>query len=97
VLVGACLPLAADMPLLPFGDILRAAHEVDGGQWVTSASADCPRYVAESVELLLPELRDDSGQPSPATGDGHPWWRQQLFVSLRACLPRWGERGRPRS
>jgi predicted ATPase len=30
VLAVACLPTGAGMPLLPFGEIIRSAHQVDG-------------------------------------------------------------------
>jgi DNA-binding CsgD family transcriptional regulator len=86
VLVAGCLPLAAEMPLLPFGDVLRAAYEVDGGQWMTSALADCPRYAAESVTLLLPELREGGGPVVSPVGDSYPWWRQHLFASVQALF-----------
>jgi hypothetical protein len=87
VLDGTCLPMGTGMPLLPFGDIIRMAHQVDGGHWVTAALADCPRYSSESVALLVPELGDPAGrQPAAATADGYPWWRQQLFASVRAMF-----------
>ena len=40
---GACLPLSAQVPLLPVTDVLRSVYEVDQGQWVKMGIADARR------------------------------------------------------
>ena len=87
VLVGSCLSMGASIPLLPIGDILRDAYGIDNGQWIAAALADCPRYVGESVAVLLPELRGDvTGFAAAETADLDPWWRLRLFASVRTLL-----------
>jgi DNA-binding CsgD family transcriptional regulator len=87
VLVGSCLSMGASIPLLPISDILRDAYGIDNGQWIAAALADCPRYVGESVGLLLPEVREDTaGFAAAETADFDPWWRLRLFSSVRALL-----------
>ena len=54
---GACLPLATSVPLLPVAELLRRVYEVDHGQWLKEAFAECAPYVADSLTRLVPELR----------------------------------------
>ena len=56
VAAGSCLPLSSQVPLLPVTDVLRAAYDVDDGQWLKDALTDCAPYVAGSLQRLLPEL-----------------------------------------
>jgi DNA-binding CsgD family transcriptional regulator len=85
VLSGWCLPTAANMPLLPVVDVLRAANGIEGGHWLTNAIAECPRYVAEAIAPVLPEILTTDGF-DPSTESEDPWWRQRLFTSLRALF-----------
>ena len=80
---GACLPLSAQVPLLPVTDALRHLFEADGGQRFKEALADCPLYVGPALCRLLPEL-DDLVPAPPVPDDG--WWRQRLFSAVGALL-----------
>ena len=88
---GACLPLATGVPLLPLVDMLRWVHEVDGGQWLQDALADCPPYVAWSLSRLLPELT-----PSPGTSRRHAadpedeWSGHRMFAAVETMLSKLG-------
>src|SRR4051812_6510919 len=72
---GACLPLSAQVPLLPITDALRDLFDVDGGQQLKEALADCPVYVGPALRRLLPEL-EDLVPAAPAPDD--EWWLQRL-------------------
>ena len=80
---GTCLPLSTDVPLLPVADVLRSIHEVDEGQWLKEALADCAPYVPGSLRRLLPEL--DLLVPTRLEPDDD-WSRQRLFASVAAIL-----------
>ena len=80
---GMCLPLSAQMPLLPVTDALRHLLEADGGQRFKEALADCPVYVGTALCRLLPEL-DDQVPSHPVPDDD--WWRQRLFSAVGAVL-----------
>lgn len=80
---GACLPLSAQVPLLPVTDALRHLFEADGGQRFKEALADCPPYVGTALHRLLPEL--DDLVPAPPCPDGQ-WWRQRLLSAVGAVL-----------
>ena len=82
VAAGTCLPLSTDVPLLPIGDLLRAAYDVDGGQWLEKSFGDCAAYVPGSLSRLLPELAPWA-EPDPET-DG--WARERLFSAVGATL-----------
>lgn len=81
VAVGSCLPLLVDVPLLPVADALSAVHEVDRGQWLDEALADCSGYVPGSLRRLLPDL-DSTGAPDV----DDEWSRQRLFSAVRSAL-----------
>jgi tetratricopeptide (TPR) repeat protein len=82
VAAGTCLPLSADVPLLPIGDLLRAAYDVDAGQWLEKSFGDCAAYVPGSLSRLLPELAPWA-EPDPGT-DG--WARERLFAAVGTIL-----------
>jgi len=77
---GACLPLSAQVPLLPVTDVLRSVYEVDQGQWVKMGIAGCAPYVLSSLRQLLPELDEPGDVPAAPAGDD--WWRQRLFSAV---------------
>ncbi|MFC7494939.1 MULTISPECIES: ATP-binding protein [unclassified Nocardioides] len=83
VAAGSCLPLSAQVPLLPVTDVLRSIREVADGRWFERAVGGCPPYVAASLARLLPEL--DQG-PEPAATPDDPWWHQRLFSAVGAAL-----------
>lgn len=82
VLTAACLPLTEAAPLLPVADILRMAHDVDGGEWLRTAAGNAPDYVPATISRLLPELTP----VSPHTDAGDSLWRQRLFIAVRLVL-----------
>ena len=83
VAAGSCLPLSSEVPLLPIADVLEEAFEVDDGQWVKEALADCPPYVTASLRRLLPAL--DQNLDVPVEPDD-AWSRQRLFTAVGAVL-----------
>jgi tetratricopeptide (TPR) repeat protein len=86
VLFGSCLSMSG-MPLLPINDVLRAAYETDGGQWLKDALADCPRFVRDAVAPLVPEVGADGiDAASVSVAGADPWRQQHLFSALRALL-----------
>jgi tetratricopeptide (TPR) repeat protein len=80
---GACLPLSAQVPLMPISEVLRAVHDVDQGQWLKEALAECAPYVVASLRRLLPEL--DQATDGPAVPDDD-WWRQRMLAAVAAVL-----------
>lgn len=80
---GACLPLSAQVPLLPVIDALRHLFEADGGQRFKEALAECPAYVGTALRRLLPEL--DDMVPAPPVPDDE-WRRQRLLSAVGAVL-----------
>src|SRR3954452_806105 len=74
---GSCLPLSADVPLLPVADALRGLYDVEDGRWLRDALDACPPYVAGSVGRLLPELTLPLGAPPERDDD---WSRYRLFT-----------------
>ena len=83
VAAGSCLPLSAEVPLLPVADLLRSVHETDDGQWLKEALADCPVYVSASLRRLLPEL--DRLVEAPTEPEDE-WSRQRLFSAVGAVF-----------
>jgi tetratricopeptide (TPR) repeat protein len=81
VATGACLPLSAEVPLLPIAEALRAIHERDDGQCLKDALTDCPPYVTETLPRLLPDLL--SGPAADSSGS-----MLHLFSALTAVLTR---------
>ncbi|CUR58502.1 hypothetical protein NOCA2500001 [metagenome] len=80
---GVCLPLSAQVPLLPVTDALRDLFETDGGQRFKEGLADCAPYVGTALRRLLPELDDLVPAPQPTDGE---WWRQRLLSAVGAIL-----------
>jgi tetratricopeptide (TPR) repeat protein len=83
VAAGHCLPLAAEVPLMPVIDVLAAIHEVDDGEWLKEALVDTPTFVGQSLARLLPQL----GDQAPAAGTDE-FARQHLFASIATALAR---------
>jgi tetratricopeptide (TPR) repeat protein len=83
IAAGSCLPLSCEVPLLPIADALGEAYEVDDGQWVKEALADCPPYVTGSLRRLLPPL--DQTVDAPVQPDDE-WSGQRLFTAVGAVL-----------
>ena len=81
VAVGHCLPLSAQVPLLPVADALRRLLEAQDGRWVREALDACPPYVEAALVPLLPEL-DDGATPTPT--DDHA--RQRMFTAAANLL-----------
>ena len=81
VAVGHCLPLSAQVPLLPFADALRRLLDVENGRWVREALAVCPPYVEASLAPLLPGL--DVGADRASTDD---YARHRMFTAAASLL-----------
>lgn len=80
VAVGHCLPLSAEVPLMPVVDLLRAVHARGDGHWFKDALADCPAYVGGLLTRLLPEL--DAGDDP----HGSDFARPHLFAAVASVL-----------
>ena len=80
VAVGHCLPLSAEVPLMPVVDLLRAVHARGDGHWFKDALADCPAYVGGLLTRLLPEL-DAADDPH-----GSDFARPHLFSAVASVL-----------
>jgi len=86
VAVGLCHPLSADVPLMPIAEMLRKIRDLDSGQWLNDALADCPPYVTEALARLLPELADTT-----PPGSADEFARQRLFTAVSTVLEKLGE------
>jgi tetratricopeptide (TPR) repeat protein len=82
VVVGRCLRLSREVPLLPVVDVLRSMLGIEDGRWVEQALSDCPAYVRTSLGRLLPEL--DAVTTEPPQDD--PWGLERLYLSITAVL-----------
>jgi tetratricopeptide (TPR) repeat protein/transcriptional regulator with XRE-family HTH domain len=80
VAVGHCLPLSAEVPLMPVVDLLRAVHSRGDGQWFKDALADCPAYVGGLLARLLPELDAAEGPQGSDLAQPH------LFAAVASVL-----------
>lgn len=89
VVVGHCLQLSREVPLLPVIDALRVLLDVDDGQWMKEALAACPAFVRVSLARLLPEL-----DPSATIPPEDPWGLERLLVSVTSILQKLAA-GRP--
>jgi tetratricopeptide (TPR) repeat protein len=78
--VGHCLPLSAEVPLMPVVDLLRAIHARGDGHWFKDALADCPAYVGGLLTRLLPELDAGDGP------HGSDFARPHLFAAVASVL-----------
>jgi Tfp pilus assembly protein PilF len=81
VVVGHCLRLSREVPLLPVIDALRVLLDADQGRWMAEALAECPTYVRRSLARLLPELEPDAPAPSD-----DPWGLERLMASVTSIL-----------
>ena len=73
-----CLPLTAEVPLLPIIDLLRSVEE-DGGDSLDSALGAAPAFVRASIGRLLPELA--AAEPDLQRADDFA--QHHLFAALR--------------
>lgn len=78
VVIGHCLPLSMQVPLMPVADLLLAVHDADGGQRLDEALSAAPAYVRRSLAGLLPEAVQGNGSDD--------FMRQRLPAALSACL-----------
>jgi tetratricopeptide (TPR) repeat protein len=82
VVVGRCLKLSGEVPLLPVIDVLRSILGIEDGEWVEQALSDCPAYVRTSLGRLLPELE---AVPT-GTPQDDPWGLEKLYLSITTFL-----------
>ena len=82
ILMGACLPLSREVPLLPIADAVRSAYTFDEGRWVTEALRACPAYVAPSIARLLPEAAPLAEQEDP----DDEWSRPRLYSAVASLV-----------
>jgi DNA-binding CsgD family transcriptional regulator/tetratricopeptide (TPR) repeat protein len=81
--LGGCLPLAGELPLLPVADALGELSRLEDGGPLDGALGTVPRYVRAEVARLLPQL--GTGEP----GGGGPvegWQRERLFAAVAELL-----------
>src|SRR5690349_5706846 len=81
--LGGCLPLAGELPLLPVADALGELSRVEDGGLLEGALGRVPPYVRVEVARLLPQL--GSGGPG-AGGRGEGWQRERLFSAVAELL-----------
>jgi DNA-binding CsgD family transcriptional regulator len=84
VLMGGCLPLSEGRPFLPIVDVLRGMADLDGGQLLKAALADCAEFVRTELARLLPELEETSERRTAGADD--EWRRQRLLDAVRQVL-----------
>lgn len=82
VVVGRCLKLSGEVPLLPVIDVLRSILGIEDGAWLEQALSDCPAYVRTSLGRLLPELDTVSN----GTLQDDPWGLEKLHISIATLL-----------
>lgn len=81
--LGGCLPLAGELPLLPVADALGELSRLGGGALLEAALGVVPPYVRAEVARLLPWLGSDGpGQDGRAEG----WQRERLFSAVAELL-----------
>ncbi|MFC7725440.1 ATP-binding protein [Nocardioides sp. GCM10028917] len=79
---GDGLPLSTSVPLLPLATMMREIWEHDEGQWLLDALAREPRYVADALATLLPEVEEsDAGRQAAADGGRH-----RMFAAIGRTL-----------
>ena len=81
--LGGCLPLAGELPLLPVADALGQLSWLADGQLLAGALGEVPRYVRAEVARLLPQL--ETASPDRA-GRAEGWQRDRLFSALAELL-----------
>ena len=80
--LGGCLPLAGELPLLPVADALGELSRLEDGRLLDSALGRVPRYVRTEVARLLPQL--EAGDPGRGRVEG--WQRERLFLAVAELL-----------
>jgi DNA-binding CsgD family transcriptional regulator/tetratricopeptide (TPR) repeat protein len=89
VLGGGCMPLGADLPLLPVVEMLRALSRQDGGAVIRRVIDMAPSYVGQELTRVLPELGVFDHAAPPVTADpqqASAWQRERLFAGLRTAF-----------
>jgi DNA-binding CsgD family transcriptional regulator/tetratricopeptide (TPR) repeat protein len=89
VLGGSCMPLGADLPLLPVVEMLRALARQDGGAVIRRVIDMAPPYVGQELTRVLPELGVvDHAAPLVTTDprQASAWQRERLFAGLRTAF-----------
>jgi tetratricopeptide (TPR) repeat protein len=81
VVMGHCLPLSTDVPLMPVVDLLAALQQVDDGRWVSAAIGGVPPHVVRSLARLLPVLGNEAAEV-----DDRELARQHLLASISHFL-----------
>jgi DNA-binding CsgD family transcriptional regulator/tetratricopeptide (TPR) repeat protein len=81
--LGGCLPLAGELPLLPVADALGELSRLKDGRLLEGALGTVPRYVRAEVARLLPQL--EAGEPD-AGGRAEGWQRERLFSAVAELL-----------
>jgi len=84
VLAGGCLPLSEGRPFLPVIDVLRGMADLDGGQFLKAALADCPEFARTELARLLPELEEPRRQRTARADD--EWRRYVVLLPRRSSL-----------
>jgi ATP/maltotriose-dependent transcriptional regulator MalT len=79
---GACLPLAAKLPLLPAAGALGELRRLDEGRLLDAALDACPPFVRGEIERLLPQL-SAAAPETPARGER---LRERLFAAVAELL-----------
>jgi DNA-binding CsgD family transcriptional regulator/tetratricopeptide (TPR) repeat protein len=81
--LGGCLPLAGELPLLPVADALGQLSRLADGELLEVALGRVPRYVRAEVARLLPWL--ETAEPDRADRTGG-WQRDRLFSAVAELL-----------
>ncbi len=81
VVRASCLPLATEVPLLPWAEALHQVAVVDEGSWLREALSGAPSYITEVLSRLVPDLAP--GAASEPADDG---WRQRLFLAIATAF-----------
>ena len=80
--LGGCLPLAGELPLLPVADALGELSRLENGRLLDGALGRVPRYVRTEIARLLPQL--EAGDPGRGGVEG--WQRERLFLAVAELL-----------
>ena len=80
--LGGCLPLAGELPLLPVADALGELSRLEDGRLLDGTLGRVPPYVRTEVARLLPQL--EAGDPGRVRVEG--WQRERLFLAVAELL-----------
>ena len=80
--LGGCLPLAGELPLLPVADALGELSRLEDGRVLDGALGRVPRYVRTEIARLLPQLE----AADPGLGGVEGWQRERLFLAVAELL-----------